>query len=398
MLRGIKNKERTKEVESKKALLITTVSGFVPQFEMNNVHILQELGYEVHYASNFHHPHYGFDNQRLKGSGICCHQVGFVRSPFRIRKNIQAYQELKAILFQQQFDLIHCHTPMGGVLGRLAAKSWRRKEPKGKLKVYYTAHGFHFFRGAPLFHWLFYYPVEWWLARETDVLLTLNQEDYQRAKRFRLRKVDGKRGRVERIFGVGIDWKNYENLTKDREKIRKQLKIASDCKVFLSVGELTKRKNHRVVIEAIALLKKEGKAEKVRYFICGEGPERKKLMDLIQRKRLTKIVQLLGYQTEVKNWLAIADCFVFPSKQEGLPVALLEAKATGLPCICSNIRGCRELVEKEELVSRNRKEEYLKKIKEQIAQVPIEKMEREEKRRDYSKEQVMSQMRRIYRT
>lgn len=120
-------------------------------------------------------------------------------------------------------------------------------------------------------------------------------------------------------------------------------------------------------------------------------------MDLIRRKKLTKIVQLLGYQTEVKNWLAIADCFVFPSKQEGLPVALLEAKATGLPCICSNIRGCRELVEKEELVSRNRKEEYLKKIKEQIAQVPIEKMEREEKRRDYSKEQVMSQMRRIYR-
>lgn len=389
-------------MERKKALIVTTVSGFVPQFEMNNVHILQELGYEVHYASNFQHPHYGSDNSRLDGSGIFCHQVEFVRSPFRIGKNRKAYRQLQTVLSENRFDLLHCHTPMGGVLGRLAAKSWRRKHPAEKLKVFYTAHGFHFFRGAPLFNWLVYYPVERWLAHDTDVLLTLNEEDYQRAKRFRLRKSKDGSGRVERIFGVGIDWKSYQNITVYREEIRKKLGISSDAFVFLSVGELTKRKNHLVVLEALALLKKECEEKKVRYLICGEGPERRRLSRFIRRRQLSQMVTLLGYQVEVKKWLAISDCFLFPSKQEGLPVALLEAKAAGLPCICSNIRGCRELVQKEELVSRNRKEAYREKIQERLENKEIPAGETEEplygqtRERDYSQERVMRQMRIIY--
>jgi len=114
----------------KQVLIITTVSGFVPQFEMNNVRILQEMGYEVHYASNFSHPHYGSDNSRIDGTGIICHQIDFVRSPFQILANIRAYRQLQEVFFHHSFDFVHCHTPMGGVLGRLAAESFRRKQKR----------------------------------------------------------------------------------------------------------------------------------------------------------------------------------------------------------------------------------------------------------------------------
>lgn len=119
-----------KKGKMKKALIITTVSGFVPQFELNQVHLLQEMGYEVHYASNFQNPHYGSDNRRLEGTGLICHQVDFVRSPFRILRNGIAYRQLRMVLKENVFELIHCHTPMGGVLGRLAAEQNRRRQKK----------------------------------------------------------------------------------------------------------------------------------------------------------------------------------------------------------------------------------------------------------------------------
>ena len=142
---------------SKKALLVTTVSGFVPQFEMNNVRLLQERGYEVHYASNFDMPSYGDNNDRLKGTGIRCHQIAFAREPWN-RKNMSAVRELTALIRREGFTLLHCHTPMGGACARLAAAR------AGLHNVIYTAHGFHFFDGAPKKNWLIYYPVEKFLS------------------------------------------------------------------------------------------------------------------------------------------------------------------------------------------------------------------------------------------
>lgn len=401
-------------------MLVTTVSGFVPQFELNHVHILQEMGYEVHYASNFHHPHYGSDNRRLEGTGMICHQVDFERSPFRVIENGKAYRQLKAVLKENSFDFIHCHTPMGGVIGRLAAESCRRELPKKDKKdveckrkfskVFYTVHGFHFYRGAPWINWLLYYPMERWLAAYTDVLITINQEDYQRARTFRLRKRSGRRGKVEKINGVGIDPNSYqdpfesyfESVERSRKK-REELGISPDACVFLSVGELTKRKNHQIILKALAPIKEECERQKVKYIICGEGAERKRLTKQIQHKKLTKIVSLLGYRTDIKELLMASDCFLFPSKQEGLPVALMEAKAAGLPCICSNIRGNRELAKTEELVKGNDSKAYQEKIK-QILEQKIQKKKKGEQiekaewtdAKKYSKNRVIQQMRRIY--
>ena len=162
MLYIIRLNERYVYKAMKKALIVTTVSGFVPQFEMNNVHMLQKMGYEVHYASNFKNPHYGTDNHRLDGTNIVCHQVDFVRSPYQIKQNLLAYRQLKKVIEENEFQLVHCHTPMGGALARLAGS---RKQKKQTLRMLYTAHGFHFFDGAPYINWLLYYPIERWLAR-----------------------------------------------------------------------------------------------------------------------------------------------------------------------------------------------------------------------------------------
>ena len=111
--------------QRRKALLVTHVSGFVPQFEMNNVHILQKMGYEVHYASNFHTPSYGTDNHRLDGTGIICHQIDFVRSPFD-KRNFQVYRQMVELMRRENFSLVHCHTPMGPRIARPSPSPARR--------------------------------------------------------------------------------------------------------------------------------------------------------------------------------------------------------------------------------------------------------------------------------
>lgn len=326
----------------KKALLVTHVSGFVPQFEMNNVHILQKMGYEVHYASNFNNVSYGSDNSRLKNTGIVCHQVDFSRSPFDIKAHQLACRQLNELLQNEQFLLLHCHTPVGAALSRIVAAPYR----KHGLKVFYTAHGFHFYQGAPWKYWVLFYPVERFLAGKTDVLITINEEDYERAKRF----CRHKKTKVQYLPGVGVDiryWSGADLRTGEREEIRrnirKELGVTDQEQMLLSVGELIPRKNHEAVILNLAEEKKLGK-KNFRYFICGQGDLKEHLQNLIHAVGLSKEVTLLGYRKDIRNLLYAADLFVFPSKQEGLPMALLEAAATGIPLEASDIRGNREIL------------------------------------------------------
>lgn len=317
--------------EKKKALIVTTVSGFVPQFEMNNVKILQDMGYEVHYAANYNMPVYTDNNDRLEGTGIIRHQVDFVRSPIRINKNINAYWQLRKVMKCDKFDLVHCHTPMGGVIGRIAAK-------KAKIpNVIYTAHGFHFYKSAPLVNWLLFYPVERILARITDVLITINKEDYCRARKFHIRKL----GKVKLVHGVGIETTCMKTI--NQQEFRRSLDLKKDDVVFTSVGELTRRKNHEVTIRAMAKIVRKHK--NVKYLICGTGRLEHYLRKIIKKLKLEENVKLMGYRTDINEILSVTDCFLFPSLQEGLPVAVLEAMKMELPIICSEIRGNIDLVE-----------------------------------------------------
>lgn len=305
----------------RKVLIVTTVSGFVPQFELKNVYILQKMNYEVHYAANYHNPVYSNDNDRLKKTGIIQHQIDFVRSPYKIISNIKAYLQLIRLMKTQEFHMVHCHTPMGSLLARLAAKH------NGIYKVIYTAHGFHFFKGAPLKNWLLYYPMEVLFARITDCLITINQEDYQRAHKFKLRN----NNHLYKVNGVGINTDSYSN--EHRKLINNTFKL-------ITVGELSKRKNQIVLIKALAILRDKD----IKLTICGKGPKMNHLKHYAEKNNVLDQVEFKGYCTNIKQFLVESDCFVFPSLQEGLPVALMEAMAAGLPVICTNIRGNRDLI------------------------------------------------------
>lgn len=315
---------------NKKALLVTTVSGFIPQFEMNNVKILQDMGYEIHYAANYNTPSYGSDNHRLDGTGIIRHQIDFVRSPFKL-SNFRVYRQLKKLMQEEHFELVHCHTPMGGVMARLAAHATHTKP------VAYTAHGFHFFHGAPLINWLCYYPMERFLSHFTTQQICINREDYAFASKYFHAKY------VNYIPGVGLDMSRIPHHDeKYLNTKREELNLPKDKFILLSSGELIKRKNHETILRALTELKEFP----IHYVICGHGELDSYLKELTASLELSNIVSFLGYREDMIDIYQIADIFLFPSYQEGLPMSLLEAMACGLPVVCSNIRGCKDLMGK----------------------------------------------------
>lgn len=311
-----------------KALIITTNSGFVPQFEMNDVKILEEKGYEIHYASNFHKPVYRMDRDALIKRGIRLHHIDIEKSPVRIGANMKAFGQIKKIMKQEQIDLVHCHNPLGGVLGRMAAGCGR------KPVVIYTAHGFHFYRGAPKRNWILYYTAERFLARCTDILITINQEDYENAGKFHLKK----NGRIERIRGVGVDTgRFYPNKKIKREK-RKELGIPEQAFHIVSVAEINRNKNQQIILRAMARLKNMN----IYYSLCGNGEDAESLKAFAHSLGLEKRVKFLGYRTDVEEVLQTADCFAFPSVREGFGIAAVEALACGIPVIAADNRGTRE--------------------------------------------------------
>ena len=318
----------------KKVLMLASVASMIDQFNMPNIELLQEMGYEVHVACNFQKGSTCTQEKievlknRLKENKIPYFQIDFSRNILKFHEIIKAYKQVKKLLDQERYHFIHCHSPIGGAVGRVAAH-------RTKTKVIYTAHGFHFYKGAPLQNWLLYYPVEKFLSRYTDVLITINKEDYHRAKK----KFHAKKTCY--IPGVGIDVEKIQAVTVDRAQKRGELGVGEDDFLLLSVGELSKRKNHEAVIKALGELKDPN----IKYVICGQGPLREHLEKLAERLGVRNQLFLLGFRNDVIEICKSSDVFVFPSLQEGLPVALMEAMACGLPCVVSKIRGNVDLID-----------------------------------------------------
>lgn len=257
-------------------------------------------------------------------------EIDFKRNPLKF-KNISAFFNLKKLIKDNDFDIIHCHTPVGGLLGRLASLGAKRKN----IKVIYTAHGFHFYKGAPIMNWFFYFPVEWICSFITDVLITINKEDYEFAKKHLHPK------KLEYVSGVGINIEKFNDIAVNRSDKRAELGIGEDSIIILSVGELINRKNHKTVITAI----KELNNEKIHYAIVGDGVKRLELQALAEKLGILDKIYFLGFRKDVAEIYKVADFFCFPSIQEGLPVSLMEAMASGLPCIVSKVRGNTDLID-----------------------------------------------------
>lgn len=318
----------------KKALIVSTVASTIDQFCMINIRILQTLEFNVEVIANFKNGNNTsinrikeFKNQ-LKEKNVIFHDVSFSRRPYKFIQNFKAFKTIKTIFAANNYSLIHCHTPIAGFYTRLAAK-------KTNAKIVYTAHGFHFYKGAPFINKFLYYFVEKYLAKYTDALITINDEDYQNAQKFKIR------GDIYKTHGVGISIEKFTQKKDNLNDLRRDLGINNNGIILLSVGELNKNKNHKIVIKALS----NAKNKNLLYLICGKGKEHNSLIKLARKLRIEDSVKLLGYREDVSDIYGVSTLFIFPSHREGLSVALMEAMASGLPCVVSNIRGNIDLID-----------------------------------------------------
>ena len=311
----------------KKILLVASVQSHIAQFHRPLIKVLKENGYEIHVAAR---------NKLGEKNGLeiknvdTIYDVPFRRFPFNPR-NVSAYLQIRRIIKNGKYDIISCNTPAAGVYTRLAA----RKARKNGTKVYYTAHGFHFYKGAPFQNWILYYPIEWVMAHFTDKLITITKEDYRLAKVNFVCAVD-------HIYGVGIDDSRY-SVRQSENVARFRYEYAGNADfVILCVGELNKNKNQLTVIRAMSRIVR--KKPDAMLWLAGNGPYEDVLRNEIEKLNLNDHVRLLGYRTDLENFTGSCDILVSASFREGLPLNLLEAMACGKPVIASVNRGHRELV------------------------------------------------------
>ena len=319
-------------MQKKKVLFVATVvKTHMMQFHIPYLKMFQEMGWETAVASKN-----DYENPADCQIPYCdtYYDIPFARLPWKL-SNIQSYKMLKRIIDEGNYDIIHCHTPVGAMIARLAALAARKKG----TKVIYTAHGFHFFKGAPLLNWLLFYPAEWLLAPVTDVLITINKEDHARA----LKQLHAKR--IEYVPGVGIRTEKFRELAIDREEKRQSLGFGDQDFLLLTVAEMTPNKNHITILKALALLKEKEEFSNMHYLICGRGEMWASLEESARELGIADHVHFLGYRTDAPELYKASDLFLFVTLREGLSVALMEAMSSGMSIICAEIRGNTDLVD-----------------------------------------------------
>ncbi|GAE30022.1 glycosyltransferase family 4 protein [Halalkalibacter hemicellulosilyticus] len=310
-------------MNNKKVLFCATVDYHFKAFHLPYLKWFQDQGWEVHVAAegSMSLP---YTNKKFS--------IPIQRSPFRL-SNFRACKQLKDIIEQEQYRIIHCHTPLGGVLSRIAAKGIR----KSGAKVLYTAHGFHFFKGAPLVNWL-YYPIERILSSQTDCLITINQEDYEFASKHLTQART-----LKHVRGVGVNMKKYRPLDEKEKWLRRShFHYTEDQFLMIYVAEFNRNKNHQFLIQAFAHAKDE--LSGARLLFAGEGPLLEKCIKLAEQLKVKDRIDFLGFRNDIDQLLPICDIALSASLREGLPVNILEAMACGLPIIATNNRGHRELI------------------------------------------------------
>lgn len=368
-----------------KMLYITSLSGKrINGFMRSAVIAARNLGIEFVMACNMTYADKELYDIDCKTYGIKAVHIDFDKNPLG-KSNINAKIQLLALMKREKFDFVQCNTPIGGVLGRICAE-------KAKIPyVIYMAHGFHFWKGAPKSNWLFYYPVERILAHRTDLLITINEEDKCLAKKFKLKE----NGTVIYIPGVGVKLKNIQSMYVDKARKREDLGIPQDSFVYVTVGELRKRKNQRALIKAFSKLRNPNSC----LLICGMGEDKELLENLIKELHEEDRIKLLGFRSDIIEILKISDCFVFPSYQEGLPVALMEAMAAGLPCIASKIRGNVDLLPNSKLLHMPEDIDAIAKLLEAVTDPKIREYETQlnlEKIKEFEFDKIVKEFEKIY--
>lgn len=309
-----------------KILYVTTISNTVNAFLIPHIKMLIDNGHKVDVAFNIEQD----VKEDVYTMGCNIYEIDFKRSP--LKNNYRTLvKQIRNIILDGNYDLVHTHTPIASAIVRIACRKL------DNLKVIYTAHGFHFYDGAPIKNWIVFYPVEKKLSQFTDVLITINEEDYKRAQTF-------KANQVEYIPGVGIDLDNIQVNKEKVSKLKKDLELSTNDFVLCSIGELNDNKNHNVVLEALSKVNNKN----IKYIVAGAGELKEDLTKKVNELNIEDQVTFLGFSEDIYELLDISDVFIFPSHREGLSRSLMEAMAMGKPIIASDIWGNKDLVEDKE--------------------------------------------------
>ena len=313
-----------------KRILITSTDIMMYLFLLPHIKYLVGSNYHVDIAcsSPFGYKDEGYEEYLRNNipEGSKYFQLSAERSPFALRSNIKGCRELREIIEKGSYDAVWTNEPVMGVITRLAASKQRKKG----LKMLYLAHGYHFFKGAPIGNWLFY-PVEKFMARYCDMMVMINWEDYSFTQKYFRRP-------VKHINGIGLDVDKYKDASVDYKIKRSELNVGVDDVLILSVGELIPRKNHESIIKAIASINDP----KIKYIICGIGPRLDFLQKLSKKLKIENRVQFIGQRYDIGEILKVSDIFTHPSKREGLGIAPIEAMAAKLPIITSSVQGLKD--------------------------------------------------------
>ena len=366
----------------RKVLFCATIDIHFMKFHLPYLKWFKEQGWEVHVAA-FGNLDIPFTDQKF--------HINIQRSPLN-KMNIAAYHELKTIIDINSYSIIHCHTPMGGVLARLASRTIR----KSGAKVIYTAHGFHFCKGSPLINWLLYYPVEKILSKYTDCLITINNEDYNLAANHCF-----KTAYIEQIHGVGVDIERFKPLNPiQKNEMRLAAGYTPNDFLMFYAAEFNENKNHSLLIESMNLVKHE--IPNAKLILAGDGPLLKYCQRLAKSKKIDHMIDFLGYKNTIEGYLKLADLAVASSRREGLPVNVMEAMASSLPVLATMNRGHKELIQHEQngylvpledavLYSKRMVQLYQSRaLREQMGAVSLNKI------RDYSIDRVSLELKQIY--
>ena len=299
----------------------------IGSFGLSSVEAANALGYQLFYGINLNHPE---SLECVNFPGTIFYNQHCYRNPFAIKDNWIAYKNTCKLLQEHpEIEVIHCNTPVGGLVGRLAGR-------KFKKKVIYTVHGFHFYKGAPLINRTIFKWLEQWLAHYTDAIITINHEDYEAAQKLHYKKG----GRAYYVPGVGVNLDVFNDVVVDRKQKLFELGIPEDASVGIVVGDLNNNKNVETIVRALPNVKKN-----FHVLICGVGPNKDSILQLATNLKIADRVHLLGFRRDVKELLKVSNLYLFASKREGLPRSTMEAMASGLPCVVSDIRGNRDLID-----------------------------------------------------
>lgn len=316
-----------------KVLFVATVRSHIGQFHMPFIEELKKRGCEVHGAFKDN----SADKQGLDLSALDkVFEVPFSRSPYST-SNLKAYKVLKDIIDKNNYDVIHCHTPMGAVVTRLAARNARKKG----TKVIYTAHGFHFYNGASKKNWLLFYPVEKYLSKYTDCLITINQEDYDLAK-----SKDFKTKKIYHVNGVGVDISKFHSVTsEEKSELRKEYGYSDDDFLMIYPADFCERKNQNMLFDTMKILLKN--SDKFQLLLPGLEEKAQPFIEYAKEAGVYEHVHILGYRRDIDKLVGMSDISVSSSRQEGLPINLIEAMAIGNAIVATDVRGNNDLVENE---------------------------------------------------